>query len=142
MKKSLSFILVFFLLVTSALGASSETGNGSLTGIAILVVGMLFWFIYVANTINTRDDNGKTVPINSYIQMILYAIAAFLAFFTSGLVFAYANEAGLSDSLKQALSMQMALISWASIILGFLILFGLAINAVVLGIAGIRKRLG
>ena len=116
--------------------------EGKMIPIAILLIALMFWFIYIAQTLNVKNDAGQTVAINLFIKTLLYGAAGFFAFFISGLAFGFANEMGLSNSLKTALGSQMAVVNAVSIIVLFLILIGVFTNVTMAGVAWLRRKLG
>lgn len=49
-------------------------------GILVALIGFMFWLIYTAKTLNTSDDRGSPILINSGIKLILYGLAGFACF--------------------------------------------------------------
>lgn len=102
----------------------SESDSVYPLGIAVFVIGIMFWLIYTAGTLNTKNDAGDTVPLNILIKMILYGLAGFVAYVAVQLAYGYALSQQLASSILNTLQVQYSLVLNLLLLTGFLILFG------------------
>lgn len=102
--------------------------------IAMVMIGFMFWPIYVASTLTTKDDRNNAVPLMVMTKIILYALSGFTAFFNLQL----ALGISIDNTYSAAIERTIGTVWWLSIILVsiilIMILYGVAIN-VTTGIA-------
>lgn len=96
--------------------------------IAILVVGLMFWCIYVAKSLSTVNENGDVVPLNSMMVMILYSFSAFTAFMSLTLILGIAEANSYGELVKSSLRGMLQLGHGLSYLILFVLMLGVIIN--------------
>lgn len=101
-----------------------------MTPIAILLIGITFWLIYTAQSLNSKDEQGNPIIFNHYIKMILYTGASYLAFITLQVAYSFAIDIGLSLAIQHTLRTAYILAMWLGIIIFAIIIFGILVNII------------
>lgn len=108
--------------------------------VALLLVGFMFWLIYTANTLRTTTDDGKAVPINNLVKIIMYGGAAFTAFIVIQVAYGFSITESLGLAITNTLNVQFGFVAWLLIILLFIILFGVMGNVGIKAIGWLQER--
>ncbi len=102
---------------------------GEEMGIATLVIGVMFWLVYVGFKIDTRNEEDELLPIQSMVSMIMFATAGFLAFFSIELALGIALEKTLGDLIIEPLQGMFNFTTTVTIVLLAIIILGLLITS-------------
>lgn len=86
--------------------------------VAIILIGFMFFLVYVASTLSTKNKNSEEMPINNYIKILLYALSGFTAFISIQLAVSY----GLADTFVANVQRNIEILYWVVIWSGILLL--------------------
>lgn len=111
-----------------------------LVAIAIILVGVMFWVIKVANDIEIRNEDDKVVPLNAMFVMILWTTGAFIAFFAIQTALGIALDNNIGDQALASIKGVQQFVSAIGTIVMFLLFFGVFINAGWAAIEFVQKR--
>ena len=94
-------------------------------GIALLLIGAIFWLIYTANTFKVSEDNGNPILLNTWLKYIFYGFAGFLLFIIIQIAYNYAIATTMSSGIISALGTTYQLFIYLGVITLFLLFFGI-----------------
>jgi len=102
----------------------------SMIGIAILLIGFLFFLAYATTLISTRDDNNSLIPMNTFFKLILLAMTLFVAFLTVQTMLGMSLAQNISQIVTSNLEVLYLLTTYIYMLVGFLILIALIVMAI------------
>lgn len=100
----------------------------SYDSIAFLLLGFMFYPIYIAQTLASKDDQGKIMPVSVMLKIILYAMSAFTAFFSIQLALGISVANSYPESIERTLGTIYELSFYMMSLMLIILLFGTAIN--------------
>jgi hypothetical protein len=129
-----------------ALGNRTYTGayscekrlNMEVIAISIIMIGIMFFLIYLATTLSSRDPAGNVVPLNAMIKILLYGGSSLIAFFTIQL----ALGISIAYTMSQAIESNLNTIYQAGIVIAILILIIIFYGTMVNVLHGAAIKLG
>lgn len=114
---------------TTVESLESIQGDTQMIAIALLLIGIIFFPIYVSSTLQSKDDQGKVLPLVTMVKLLLYAFSGFVVFFAVQMIYGIS----LANSLAAAINVNVRVIYQFTISILYIILFvvfmGLLINS-------------
>lgn len=98
--------------------------------IAILLVGLVSFLVYMAKNITDKSVDGSIIQLNTYLKMFLYGMAGLSSFIGIIIAVAMADSAGLAAQITNPLATLYSFIMWGFIILFSIFLLGIVVNTV------------
>lgn len=104
---------------------AQKVENMEVIAIAILMIGFLFFLIYVANTLPSRTDRNDPIRFNIMLKTILYSSSALVGFFALQMAYGISTAYGLSQAIESNISAIYQYIIYIGYIIGILFLVGI-----------------
>ncbi|HEC72257.1 MAG TPA: hypothetical protein ENI36_01475 [Thermoplasmatales archaeon] len=95
--------------------------------ISIFVIGLMFWLVYVAFKIDTKNEDDELLPIQSMIVMILFASAGLVAYLSVQTMLGMAIANALDAQILAGLKGIHNFMTWSGFIILVLFIIGLLI---------------
>lgn len=98
------------------------------TSVALLVIGYMFWTIWLAFKIDIRDDENNLMPMNGLFFLILLASGCFAGFQSILIALGIALEAGVGEEILSGVRSIFTLNGALIVIVVFLIVLKIIVD--------------
>lgn len=96
--------------------------------LAILYIGLLFFIVYSANNVNTKDENNEIIQPNSFLKTILYFFAFFMVYVGFQLMVGIVEANDIADAVgSNIISMYQVAIQFITV-LGYIVGFAMLLK--------------
>jgi len=127
--------------ITSNTDSLLEEDGENMIAIALILVGVMFFLIYISTKLETRNEKDEVIPLNSLIVMIFWTMAGYIAFFIVQLSAGIALVQGFDNQIVSSILGIHQFVNAATIIMLFILFFGVFINIAVSAIDWLQMRL-
>lgn len=98
------------------------------TSIALIIIGYMFWAIWLAFKIEIQDDEKRLLPMNGLFFLILLVSGCYTAYFSINIALGIAFEASMGEEILSGLRSIFTLNGGLIIIVLFLIVIKMIVD--------------